>query len=194
MELRGSAHYNKLKMEANKKAPEILRNENKWTVMVESWSQEYNSGESIKVTFFEWLKLKFHAPESYASHPPSDIVKPFGWHFNGRFYKALDDLRGRTMSDENQPLPLYLESYATKTYTPPTDEEIEKESNKYGHSAMTSMAEGIWMPKGFIKGANYVLSLLTTREQGVRYIKNEDGSKKTSGNGDAGSPDSYKMA
>jgi len=35
----------------------------------------------------------------------------FGYHFNGRFYKSEDDLRGKTMSDENQPQPLYVKKH-----------------------------------------------------------------------------------
>lgn len=30
-----------------------------------------------------------------------------GWYFNGKFYRDLDELTGRTMSDNNQPKPVY---------------------------------------------------------------------------------------
>lgn len=30
-----------------------------------------------------------------------------GWYFNGKIYHDLDELKGRTMSDYNQPKPLY---------------------------------------------------------------------------------------
>jgi len=33
--------------------------------------------------------------------------EPFGYYFNGRFYKSLYELRGRTMSGHSQPIPLY---------------------------------------------------------------------------------------
>lgn len=33
-----------------------------------------------------------------------------GYLFNGRFYKKEEDLRGKTMSEDNQPEPLYSES------------------------------------------------------------------------------------
>ena len=33
--------------------------------------------------------------------------EPFGYYFNGRFYKTLYELRGRTMSEHSQPIPLY---------------------------------------------------------------------------------------
>ena len=36
-------------------------------------------------------------------------MTPIGYLFNGRFYKTLDDMRGKTMSEDNQPLPLYSE-------------------------------------------------------------------------------------
>ncbi|MFT5450561.1 MAG: hypothetical protein ACI9N9_000038 [Enterobacterales bacterium] len=32
----------------------------------------------------------------------------YGYYFNGRFYKSLEDLRGKTMSQDNQPKPLYI--------------------------------------------------------------------------------------
>jgi hypothetical protein len=44
-------------------------------------------------------------------------------------------------------------------YELPTDEEIRKEAATYDN-AMTSIAEGIWMPMGFIEGAQWVLSKL----------------------------------
>ena len=55
-------------MEANTKASEILKNEKRWDNLVESWKQEnvYDNGESVKLTFIDWLKLKFISPESYA--------------------------------------------------------------------------------------------------------------------------------
>ena len=31
-----------------------------------------------------------------------------GYLFNGKFYKSLQDLRGKTMSDDIQPVPLYI--------------------------------------------------------------------------------------
>ena len=34
---------------------------------------------------------------------------PIGYLFNGRFYKTIDDLRGRTMAENNQPQPLFTE-------------------------------------------------------------------------------------
>jgi hypothetical protein len=30
-----------------------------------------------------------------------------GWYFNGKIYYDLDELRGRTMSENNHPKPLY---------------------------------------------------------------------------------------
>ena len=30
-----------------------------------------------------------------------------GWYFNGKLYRDMDDLRGRTMSDFNHPKPLF---------------------------------------------------------------------------------------
>ena len=33
--------------------------------------------------------------------------EPFGYYFNGRFYKTLYELRGRTMSEHSQPIHLY---------------------------------------------------------------------------------------
>ena len=30
-----------------------------------------------------------------------------GWYFNGKIYHDLDELRGRTMSENNHPKPLY---------------------------------------------------------------------------------------
>ena len=35
---------------------------------------------------------------------------PIGYLFNGRFYKSIDELRGRTMSEDNKPQPLFTES------------------------------------------------------------------------------------
>lgn len=35
---------------------------------------------------------------------------PIGYLFNGRFYKTIEDLRGKTMSEDNQPQPLFTES------------------------------------------------------------------------------------
>lgn len=35
-------------------------------------------------------------------------IKVAGYLFNGRFYKSLDELKGKTMSKENQPKPLYF--------------------------------------------------------------------------------------
>lgn len=34
-------------------------------------------------------------------------MKLEGYLFNGRFYKSLDDLRGKTMSEGNEPKPVY---------------------------------------------------------------------------------------
>lgn len=44
------------------------------------------------------------------------VVNPAGWLFNGRFYKSLDDLAGRTMSEENIPRPLYTDQQLTTAY------------------------------------------------------------------------------
>jgi len=30
-----------------------------------------------------------------------------GWYFNGKLYRDMDELRGRTVSDFNQPKPLF---------------------------------------------------------------------------------------
>ena len=30
-----------------------------------------------------------------------------GWYFNGKIYQDLDELKGRTMSENNHPKPLY---------------------------------------------------------------------------------------
>jgi len=38
----------------------------------------------------------------------------------------------------------------------PTKKEIQKEANSYDN-AMTSMAEGMWMPEGFKEGAKWVI-------------------------------------
>ena len=43
------------------------------------------------------------------------VVNPAGWLFNGRFYKSLDDLAGRTMSEGNEPVPLYTEGAGITT-------------------------------------------------------------------------------
>ena len=56
-----------------------------------------------------------------------------GYLFNGRFYKSLDDLRGRTMSDDNQPQRLYTEKEVDAAYDkgmismPKLSEEEQKE-------------------------------------------------------------------
>lgn len=35
-------------------------------------------------------------------------VESFGYYFNGRFYKTEHDLRGETMSEDNQPIELFI--------------------------------------------------------------------------------------
>jgi hypothetical protein len=34
--------------------------------------------------------------------------KLIGYLFNGKFYNSLDDLRGRTMTEDNKPKELYV--------------------------------------------------------------------------------------
>jgi hypothetical protein len=41
-------------------------------------------------------------------------MKPYGYIFNGKFYKTLEELRGRTMSDSNKPIPVYTEDVIEK--------------------------------------------------------------------------------
>ena len=59
----------------------------------------------------------FNREENTKNHPnksPKDMkTAPIGYLFNGRFYKSLDDLRGTTMSEDNQTIPLhsYKETY-----------------------------------------------------------------------------------
>ncbi|NQY68011.1 MAG: hypothetical protein HRT72_09860 [Flavobacteriales bacterium] len=36
-------------------------------------------------------------------------MKPIGYLFNGRFYKLQNGFRGRTMSENNKPTPIYSE-------------------------------------------------------------------------------------
>jgi|GEM_PF-3159672 len=36
-------------------------------------------------------------------------MKPYGYIFNGSFYKTLDELRGRTFSEGNEPIPVYAQ-------------------------------------------------------------------------------------
>lgn len=44
----------------------------------------------------------------YLEANSNDKIKVAGYLFNGRFYKSLDELKGKTMSKENQPKPLYF--------------------------------------------------------------------------------------
>lgn len=38
----------------------------------------------------------------------TESKKPAGYIFEDRFYKTLDELRGRTMGEEFQPVPVYV--------------------------------------------------------------------------------------
>jgi hypothetical protein len=38
------------------------------------------------------------------------VTKPFGYIFEGEFYQHLDSLEGRTMSEDNKPVAVYVES------------------------------------------------------------------------------------
>lgn len=38
----------------------------------------------------------------------SKSLQHAGYLFNGRFYKTYDDLRGKTMNEENKPIPVYF--------------------------------------------------------------------------------------
>ena len=40
-----------------------------------------------------------------------DEYEHIGYYFNGRFYKSEHELRGNTMSDENQPKPVYIKKH-----------------------------------------------------------------------------------
>ena len=38
----------------------------------------------------------------------SSLLQHAGYLFNGRFYKCLDDMRGKTMHEGNMPQPVYF--------------------------------------------------------------------------------------
>lgn len=44
-------------------------------------------------------------------------AEPIGYLFNGRFYKSIDDLRGKTMSEGNEPIPLHSKQQIIDAYT-----------------------------------------------------------------------------
>ena len=52
--------------------------------------------------------------------------KPIGYLFNGRFYKTIDELIGRTMSEDNQPQPLFTESQTQAKVQQALQQEREK--------------------------------------------------------------------
>lgn len=54
-------------------------------------------------------------------------------------------------------LPYMEVSVENKIIPRPTDEEIESESKRYDN-AMTSIAEGVWMPLGVRTGARWICS------------------------------------
>ena len=43
-------------------------------------------------------------------------AEPIGYLFNGRFYKSIDDLRGKTMSEGNKPIPLHSKQQIIDAY------------------------------------------------------------------------------
>lgn len=72
----------------------------------EEW-EKYGMGSGISYSkVIADLKALQKAKEQQPTKDAEE--KPFGYHFNGRFYKTEHDLRGKTMSDENQAIPLYV--------------------------------------------------------------------------------------
>ena len=68
--------------------------------------------DRIKVDYPEddklMIDLKQFANELLLNYTPNQMhQEPVGYLFNGRFYKSMVDLRGKTMSDDNQPQPLF---------------------------------------------------------------------------------------
>jgi hypothetical protein len=70
--------------------------------------------------------------------------KEFGYYFNGRFYKTIEELRGKTMTEDNQPIPLYRHPQPEIT-----EEEKEELCPYETRPEVTSMGfRTIWM-QGF---------------------------------------------
>ena len=61
------------------------------------------------MAYGDWLEKRLAAlEENLTIHGVSSSLQHAGYLFNGRFYKTYDDLRGKTMNEENKPIPVYF--------------------------------------------------------------------------------------
>ena len=67
----------------------------------------YGTGTNFTVNSVVYLMAEF-AREQLLLNGVSSSLPIAGYLFNGRFYKTLDDLRGKTMNEENKPIPVYF--------------------------------------------------------------------------------------
>lgn len=51
-------------------------------------------------------------------------TKPIGYLFNGKYYKSLDDLRGKTMSEDHEPIPLHSKQQIMEAWAKGNQEKI----------------------------------------------------------------------
>ena len=65
---------------------------------------QYHDPKIIYDHFIKYFKPKWQNPS-----PPLQ-EEPFGYIFNGRFYKEKEEMNGLTMSEGNTPVPVYLQS------------------------------------------------------------------------------------
>jgi hypothetical protein len=65
---------------------------------------------------------------------------PIGYLFNGRFYKTIEDLRGKTMSEDNHPQPLFTESQCNTKVL----EALEKVTGQIKHLPMSDLPKHLF--------------------------------------------------